>query len=120
MRGLAAKAKHIDYYPTIEDIFKELYRQSNTKMSIQVIAKKTNQPIVEPLTEQEKEEDYEVQLHISTFTSEDSLAEEKNTLQIVTVSQPQQALVLTKPQEEEGEQTDKETQSDKPEYALTK
>ena len=52
------------------DIFIELARQSDTKISIPSIAKKNNQPIVNPLTDQEKEEYYEVHIHIITFTLE--------------------------------------------------
>ena len=64
-------------------------------MHIPVMVKQTNQPIIEPMTDQEKEEDYEVHLHIRTFTSEDTPEEEKNNLQIVTVSQTQQVIVPT-------------------------
>ena len=63
-------------------------------MSIPAMVKKANQPIVEPLIEQEQEEDYEVNLHISTFTSKYISTEEKNPLQIVTTPQPQQTLAL--------------------------
>ena len=95
MQGAIEKGKHIDYYPTDEQIFTELARQSNTKLSIPTFAKKTKQPIVEPLTDQDKEEYYEVHLHIITFTLEDTPAEYTSTLQIVTVPKTQQALVLT-------------------------
>ena len=87
-----AKAKHLDYYWKVDDIFKELRWQSTTKSSIQAMAKKANQSIVEPLTDQEKEEDYEVNLHISAFTSGDNPIEEKIPLQVVTIPQPQQTL----------------------------
>ena len=60
-----------------------------------MIAKKTDQPIFKPLTDQEKVEDYEVHIHISTFTLEDNLVEEINTLQLVTVLLTQQVLELT-------------------------
>ena len=96
MKGVAVKDKHLDCYPTDEEIFKELSLQSNTKISIPAAAKKRNQPILEPLTDQEKEEYYEVHLHINTSTSKETPIEEKNTFHIVTISQPQQALVLTK------------------------
>ena len=96
MQGAAVKDKHLDYYPTNEEIFKELSRQSNTNMSILVATMKRNHPILEPLTDQKKEEYYEVHLYINTFTSEETSIEEKNTFHIVTISQPQQALVLTK------------------------
>ena len=85
MQGFVAKAKHVDYYPTVEDSFKELGRQSNTKMSIPVATKNTNQPIIETLTNQEKEEYYEVHLHISTFTLEGTPEEETNNIQLVIV-----------------------------------
>ena len=85
MQGEMEKAKPLEYYPSVKDIFKELGWQSNTKISIPAMEKKTNQPIIEPLTDQEQEEDYEVNLHISTFTSKDSSTEDTNPLQIVNV-----------------------------------
>ena len=91
----------------------QVARQSNAKMSILAIAKKIDQQIVELLTNQEKEEYYEVHLHISTFTLEDTPAEEVKTLQIVIVPQTQQTIVSAQQQEEEGEQSDEETQSNK-------
>ena len=69
-----AKTKPIDYYPTVEDIFTELARQTKTDIPILKVAKENNRVIIEPLTNQEKEEDYEFNLHISTFTSGYTLA----------------------------------------------
>ena len=34
MQGAKAKAKTLDYYPTVEEIFRELARQSGTKLLI--------------------------------------------------------------------------------------
>ena len=79
-QGSTTNAKSLDYYPTTEEIFAELARHSKPKIPIPVGAKEINHSIIEPLTDQEKEEDYEVHFHISTFTSEDSLKEEKNPL----------------------------------------
>ena len=50
---------------------------------------------MEPLTNQKKEEDYEVHLHISTFTSKDNPKQDKNPLQIVNVPTTQQAILPT-------------------------
>ena len=88
MQGAKAKAKPLDYYPTVEDIFQELARQSNTKLLILAGAKEINQPIEEPLTDQEKEEDYELRLYIITFMLEDIPVEDTNILQLTTVPQP--------------------------------
>ena len=85
MQGEKATAKPLDYYPTVKEIFRELARQSNTKLSIPAKSKEINQTIEEPLTDQEKEEDYELRLHISTFMSDDILTEDTNTLQITIV-----------------------------------
>ena len=60
MQGEKAKARPLDYYPTVEEIFRELARQSGTKLSIPAKAKEVNLEIEEPLTNQEKEEDYEL------------------------------------------------------------
>ena len=78
-------AKPLDYYPIVDEFFTELSHQSKTKITIPTDTKEINQPIVEPLTDQEKEEDYEFHLHISTFTFEDSPIEEKNLLHIENV-----------------------------------
>ena len=75
-QGSTTNAKPLDYYPTVEEIFIELGWQSKTKISILAGAKEINHAIVEPLTNQENEEYYEVFLHINTFTSRDSLTEE--------------------------------------------
>ena len=74
MQGAKAKAKTLNYYPTVEEIFRELAQQSGTKLSIPAKAKETNLAIEEPLTNQEQEEDYEIQLYIGTFVSEETPA----------------------------------------------
>ena len=115
LQGAGGKFEPLNIYPSVEDIFAELTRQSNTKLDIPPVAKKVDQPIVEPLTNQEKEEEYEVRLHISTFTLNDSLIEELSTLKIAIVPPTQQ-------QDEEAVQTNEETQSDNllPKYTMTK
>ena len=96
VQGSITKSKPLEYYPTIEEIFTELSRKTKTKITIPKATKGINQPIVEPLTDQEKEEDYEVHIHINTFTFEDNPIEEKNLLQIANVPKEQQAMVLKK------------------------
>ena len=54
MQGEKAKAKPLDYYTIVEEIFQELARQSNTELSIPAKDKEINQPIEEPLTDQDK------------------------------------------------------------------
>ena len=46
-------------------------------------AKETDFSIEEPLTDQEKEQDYELSLYISTFVSEETLVETTGWLQII-------------------------------------
>ena len=87
---MKTKAKPLDYCPSFDEIFQELARQSNTKLSIPARFKSTNQLIEKPLIDQEKEEDYELHLYISTFMSEDTLTEDTSKLQLVTVLQPLQ------------------------------
>ena len=82
MQGAKVKAKTLDYYPTVEEIFRELARQSGTKLSIPAKAKETNLAIEEPLTNQEQEEDYELRLYISTFASEETPTKDTSQLQI--------------------------------------
>ena len=85
MQEEKATTKPLDYYPTVEEIFRELARQSGTKLSILAKSKEINQTIEEPLTDQEKEEDYELRLHISTFMSDNIPTKDTNRLQITIV-----------------------------------
>ena len=85
MQRAEAKAKPLNYYPTVEEIFRELALQSSTKLSIPAKAKEGNLAIEEPLIDQEKEEDYELWLHINTFVSEETPAEDTNRLQITII-----------------------------------
>ena len=75
MQGAKPNAKSLDYYPIIEEIFRELSRQARTKVPIPARAKETNFSLEEPLTYQEKEEDYELKLYISTLVSEETPVE---------------------------------------------
>ena len=72
MRGQDPKAQDLNYYPTVDHIFRELTRQEKMKIPVPEAAKHVEFSIVEPLTDQEKEEDYELNLYISTFVSEDT------------------------------------------------
>ena len=85
MQGEKATAKPLDYYPIVKEIFRELARKSGTKLLIPAKAKEINQTIEEPLTNQEKEEDYELRLYISTFMSDDILEKDTTRLQITIV-----------------------------------
>ena len=58
MQGTKSNAKTLDYYPSVEAIFRELSRQERTKIPIPAKAKVMDFSIEEPLTDQEKEEDY--------------------------------------------------------------
>ena len=90
MQGAKAKSKPLDYYPTVKDIFQELAQQSNTKLLLLERGKEINQQIEEPLTTQEKEEDYEVLLYISNFMSEDIPIEDTSKIQQTISPQPLQ------------------------------
>ena len=81
------KAKPLDYYPTVDEIFQEIAWESNTKMLIPARDKEMNQQIEEPLIDQEKEEDYELHLYISTFMSKDISVEDTSRIQLTTVPQ---------------------------------
>ena len=94
-QGSTTKEKPLDYYPKIEEIFTEFARKTKTNIPIPKAAKENNQVIIDPLTDQEKEEDYEFNLHIITFTSRDSPTEEKNPLKIENVLTEQQAVTQT-------------------------
>ena len=72
MQSDDSNTKALDYYPSVDQIFRELSRQAKTKISVLVAAKQINFSIEEPLTDQEKEEDYELNLYISTFVSEET------------------------------------------------
>ena len=83
MQGTKTNAKTLDYYPTVEDIFRELSRQAGTKVPIPAKENETDFSIEEPLTDQEKKEDYELNLYISTFVSEEIPVETTGRLQII-------------------------------------
>ena len=83
MQGDKAKAKTLNYYPIVEEIFRELSRQSSTKLSIPAKEKEIDLSIEELLTDQEKEEDYELNLYISTFVSEETPVEDIVRMQII-------------------------------------
>ena len=85
---MKAKEKPLYYYPSVDEIFQELARQSNTNLSIPAKAKEINQPIEEPLTDQEKEEDYELRLYISASVLEDTLTKDTSILELTIVPQP--------------------------------
>ena len=83
MQGKKLNAKAVDYYLSVELIFRELSRQAGTKIQIPAKAKEIDFSIEEPLTNQEKEEDYELKLYISTFVLEETLVEHTGQLQII-------------------------------------
>ena len=83
MQGENPKANALDYYPTVDQIFWELSRQAKKKIPIPKAAKQVNFSIVEPLIDQDKEEDYELNLYISTFVSEDTPVEPTGRVQII-------------------------------------
>ena len=87
MQGEDPKASALDYYPTAEQIFRELTRQAKNNIPVPVAAKQVNFSVTEPLTDQEKEEDYELKLYISTFVSEDTPIEPTSRVQI-TITPP--------------------------------
>ena len=60
MQGAKEKAKTLDYYPIVKEIFQELARQSGTKLSIPTKPKEIDLSIEEPLTNQDKEEYFEL------------------------------------------------------------
>ena len=47
-------AKSLDYYPTVEEIFRELSRQAGKKVPILARAKEIEFSIVEPLTDRRR------------------------------------------------------------------
>ena len=87
MQGCDSNAKALDYYPSVDQIFRELSRQAKTKIPVPASAKKSDFSIEESLTNQEKEEDYEINLYISTFVSEETPVKHTGRLQI-TIKPP--------------------------------
>ena len=82
MQGEASNSKALDYYPSVDQIVRELSRQTKTKIPVPEVVKQVDFSIEEPLTDQEKEEDYELNLYISTFVSKEALVEHTGRLQI--------------------------------------
>ena len=60
----------LPYYPTIEHIFGELTRQSNTITPIPSLAKEIQVDHLLPLTDREKVEQHEAELQIQSFVTE--------------------------------------------------
>ena len=87
MQGEASNAKALDYYPSVDQIFRELSRQAKTKIPVPAAVKQIYFSIEEPLTNQEKEEYYELNLYISTFVSEETPVKHSGQLQI-TIKPP--------------------------------
>ena len=83
MQGTKTNSKSLDYYPTVEEIFQKLSQHDGTKVPIPAREKETYFSIEEPLTDQEKEEDYELNVYISTFVSEETPVEGTGQLQII-------------------------------------
>ena len=67
MQGTKPNAKALDYYPSVEQIFRELSGQGGAKIPILAKGKETDFSIEEPLIDQEKEQDYELNVYISAF-----------------------------------------------------
>ena len=82
MQGEDPKATALDYYPTADQVFRELTRQVKTKIPVPEADKQVDFSIKEPFTDQEKEEDYELNLYISTFVSEDTPVEPTGRVQM--------------------------------------
>ena len=82
-----SNAKTINYYPSVDQIFQELSQHARTKIPVPTVANQIDFLIEEPLIDQEKEEDYELNLYISTFVSEETLVEHIVQLQI-TIKPP--------------------------------
>ena len=87
MQGDDSNAKALDYYPSVDQIFWELSRQAKTKIPVPTVSKKIDFSIEDPLTDQEKEEDYELNLYISTFVSDETPVKDTVQLQI-TIKPP--------------------------------
>ena len=87
MQGEHLKDAALDYYPIAEKIFSDLTRQAKTKIPVPEAAKQVDFSIKEPLTDQEKEEYYKLNLYISTFVLEDTPVEPTSHVQI-TIKPP--------------------------------
>ena len=80
MQGGNSNAKALDYYPSVDQIFWELSRQAKTKILVLAGAKLIDFSIEETLMNQEKEEDYELNLYINTFVSKETPVEHTDRL----------------------------------------
>ena len=83
MQGAKPNAKALNYYPPVEQIFRELSRQEGAKIPIPAKSKQMDFSIDEPLTYEEKEEDYKLNLYISTFVLEEAPTKTTSRLQII-------------------------------------
>ena len=83
MQDVKSNGKARNYYSSVEQIFRELSRQVGTKIPIPAKAKEIDFSIEKPLTNQEKENYYELNLYISTFVLEETLFDHTGRLQII-------------------------------------
>ena len=83
MQGDDSNAKSLNYYLSVDQIFREMSQQDKTKILVPAVAKKSEFSIEELLTDKEKEEDYELNLYISTFMSEETPVEHTGRIQIL-------------------------------------
>ena len=88
-----------------------------TKIPIPEAAKQVDFSIIEPLTDQEKEEDYELNLYISTFVSEDSLTVPTSRVHI-TVKPPTVKVVDPRPTEQQQPTVEPQQQTTPPAPAI--
>ena len=100
MQGQDPKSQDLNYYPMVDHIFWELTRQAQRRIQIPEATKHVNFSTIEPLTDQEKEEDYNINIYISTFVSEDTLAKPTSRVHI-TVKPPTAKVVDPQPTEQQ-------------------
>ena len=95
-------------------------RQVGTKVPIPEAAKQVDFSIIKPLTDQEKEEDYELNLYISTFVSKDTPTVPTSRVHL-TVKPPTAKVAAPQPTEQQQptEQTQPTVQQTTPPAAAT-
>ena len=67
LQGVGGTTRELDFYPSVEEIFTELSRQSNTRLDTPPLAKIFDQPMIKPLTDTSKEEDYGICVQLNTL-----------------------------------------------------
>ena len=86
LQGAGGIVRELKFYPSFKEIFNEISWKSNTILDIPSIGRSFDQRMAKPLTEAKKDEDYEICVHLNTFTLDRDNPGDINPLRIALTS----------------------------------